>query len=174
MPPIRSLSVTKKGLLQRGISVNKKGHLPVKSADAEPSNANTTFNFTQMKETYVTFAGSFKEKSTAPSWDGADDDEIQEKSFAETLRIFVKAYLAYSRAGMMYEWSLLFLSIISCIQFILDTYVPIELPSGDAGMNIRTVDAASKVFEIVLSVIFTFDFLLSLFIADHRWEFFGR
>lgn len=169
MPPIRSLSVTKKGLLQRGLSLNKKGHLGKDAESVSTKNANKTFTFVNMKETF----GSFKEVKSAPSWDSGGDD-VEENSFAEMLRIYVKSLLAYSRAGIMYEWCLLFLSIISCIQFILDTYVPVELPDSRDNISLYLVGTASKIFELLLSGIFTFDFLLSLFIADHRWEFLGR
>lgn len=97
--------------------------------------------------------------------------EVQQKSYAELLRIRCKAFFAYSLFGMVYDWVLLILSIISALLFISSTYLPVD----GAGME-RHEDTEYylNIVELALSGIFSVDFALSLFVADHRFEFLGR
>jgi len=92
----------------------------------------------------------------AATFASVEQNEKQEKSFAEILRLRIKIFVAYSIYGRIYEWFTTLLSMISCLLYIYQTYY-----------------AESKLLELVelgTTIIFTFDFLLSVFIADHRWE----
>ena len=96
------------------------------------------------------------------------NEDTLEKTFLEILRLRVKRFLAYSLFGVVYEWSLHVLSLVSCILFIYQTYLPVSSTKDITTLNY--LDA----IEYITTVIFTFDFLLSLFIADHRWEYLRR
>jgi hypothetical protein len=92
----------------------------------------------------------------AATFASVEQNEKQEKSFAEILRLRIKIFVAYSVYGQIYEWFTTLLSMISCLLYIYQTYY-----------------SASKLLDLVelgTTIIFTFDFLLSVFIADHRWE----
>lgn len=94
------------------------------------------------------------------------EEEVYEKSALEVLRLKLKRFLAYSIYGFIYEWSLHLLSIISCVLFIYQTYLTPEqvLSARIEGVNYL------EAIEVITAGIFSFDFLVALFIADHRWE----
>jgi hypothetical protein len=97
---------------------------------------------------------------------------IEDKSFSdtektpylETIRVKTKKYLAASFLGKVYTNTLLVLSILSCLQYIFQTYISGSEPDGRELLNIF-----SKL-ELCLAALFAFDWFLNLFVADHRWE----
>lgn len=94
------------------------------------------------------------------------------KSFVEELRLLLKAYMAYSTAGMIYCWSLYFLSIISSLLYIYQTYLPFQHGKSFETTNMN--EYALNLLELIFAAIFSFDFLLSLFLADNRLAFLRR
>lgn len=93
-----------------------------------------------------------------------DNNSEEQVPYLEMLRIKTKKYLAISFVGKVYTNSLLILSILSCLQYIFQTYISGSQPEGKELLNIF-----SKL-ELCLAGLFAFDWLLNLFIADHRWE----
>lgn len=90
--------------------------------------------------------------------------EAEKTPLLEMLRLKTKKYLATSFLGKLYTNSLLVLSVLSCLQYILQTYVSGAEPEGRNILNIF-----SKL-ELCLAALFAFDWVLNLFLADHRWE----
>ena len=92
--------------------------------------------------------------------------EKQEKSFWEVLRIRAKIMVSYTWYGKLYDWFTTLLSVLSCFLFIYQTY------SSAYGNDLERKQL--EAIEVITAAIFSFDFLLSLFIADHRWEYLRR
>jgi hypothetical protein len=90
--------------------------------------------------------------------------EIEKTPYLEVIRLKTKKYLAASFLGKVYTNSLLVLSILSCLQYIFQTYISGSNPDGRELLNIF-----SKL-ELCLAGLFAFDWFLNLFVADHRWE----
>lgn len=84
----------------------------------------------------------------------------------EKIRMMVKKIFVTSRFGTVYDAALLILSFLSCIQLIYQTYLDAE---DESDMKIRE---SFEILEMVLAVLFGFDWLLSLFLADVKSEFF--
>lgn len=93
-------------------------------------------------------------------------DDSEKQSLIETIRLKVKKYMAASYVGKTYENILLLLSVLSCFQYIYQTYL-----TGDGPFQERLVEAFSIV-ELFLASLFAFDWALSLFVADHKGEHF--
>ena len=107
---------------------------------------------------------------------GGVSEKTNEKSDAEMLRLRTKVFFAYSIYGHIYDWTLLFLSMVSCIAFIYQTYLPIDTNYSLVGNQQGTslINSRLNKLELVLAFTFTFDFCLSLFMADRRVEFLRR
>lgn len=89
----------------------------------------------------------------------------------ELLRLQLKEFIDQSTMGQIYSLSLLVMSIFSCFQFLIHTYSD-SYPRSDAnnvGMGIN-----GDAVEFAISCIFTVDWGLSLFIAEHRGIFLTR
>jgi hypothetical protein len=126
---------------------------------------------TDSKRGLMSFSSSLSFKSENASADIMSkiedrEEEEYEKSVLEVWRLRIKRFLAYSIYGSMYEWSLHVLSILSCLIYIYQTYLSAE---EEAGAEIYGVNYLNAI-ELITAGIFTFDFVLDLFIADHRWE----
>ena len=98
--------------------------------------------------------GEEDEEDRAPKWD------------VERVRMMVKKIFVTSSFGTFYDMGLLILSFVSCAQLIYQTYLDID--------NEQDMALAEKfeVAEKVLAVLFGFDWLLQLFLADVKSEFF--
>jgi hypothetical protein len=98
-----------------------------------------------------------------------EEQASQDKtSLTERIRLRTKRFLSSSVIGRSYTHLMLMLSVVSCLEFIYQTYLTTHL-------NFENVElAAFTIFEMVMSGMFAFDWLLSFFIADHKLAFIGR
>eukprot|EP01036_Dinobryon_divergens_P030222 gene30222-39429_t len=78
----------------------------------------------------------------------------------EDIRILVKHFLYKSTLGIVYNDVMLCISILSCFEFIYQTYLNPNRPEDLKELHILDY------IEKGLAVLFTFDWLLNLFIAD--------
>ena len=113
----------------------------------------------------------YRAKSTSTlSVDGGDpeneqdqliiEEEEEEKDLIEAYRVATKKFLASTATGQFYENVLLALSVMSSLEFIYQTYL-------DLSIDIETIAVLNYV-EQVLAVLFTLDWFLNLFLAEHR------
>jgi len=85
--------------------------------------------------------------------------EVVDKDHIEIFRIKVKKFMSATVFGRAYADALMVLSVLSCFQFIYLTY--------DGHEDLAMFD----IIEMALAALFSFDWLLSFFMADHRVEF---
>jgi hypothetical protein len=101
-------------------------------------------------------------------WTGDGGEEGDDR--IEELRIWLKAFFEKSFLGYIYRNCLLFMSIFSCLQFLVHTYSD-PYPRSDN----RTVGKVNgEVVETMIACVFAFDWALSLFISDQRGIFLTR
>lgn len=93
-------------------------------------------------------------------------EDDKHNSALEHLRIKIKTFLVYSFYGKVYDWCLLVLSVGSCFLYINETY-------ADAYTSAKT-DVILEGYEISTAALFSFDFMVSLFVADNRLDFVRR
>lgn len=103
---------------------------------------------------------SAKGNPSGPFVEGAPDtkQEVVDKDHIEIFRIKVKKFMNTTSFGRAYADALMVLSVLSCFLFIYLTYGHEDLVMFD-------------IIEMALASLFSFDWLLSFFIADHRVEF---
>ena len=92
-----------------------------------------------------------------------DPGEVQKASWShkiEITRLRTKKFLSGHFVGRTYQETLLYLSVLSAMQYIYSTYVG-ENPLLDS-------------IEVAMAVLFCFDWVLSFFTADHKIEFVTR
>jgi hypothetical protein len=107
---------------------------------------------------------SFDASAFATLIDEKTTQEVEKIPLIEVIRLKAKKYLAASYLGKFYTNTLLVLSVLSCLQYIFQTYISGANPEGRELLNIF-----SKL-ELFLAALFAFDWFLNLFVADHRWE----
>ncbi len=95
-------------------------------------------------------------------------DAASNISQIEMTRLKVKKFLAASLLGRAYMNMMLVLSVLSCFQYIYQTYLD---PSKPAEANTLRHLAS---LELGLASLFGFDWCLALFVADHKSEFLKR
>ena len=88
------------------------------------------------------------------------EDEENEGFSIEKLRLILKEILTNSFIGDAYNNLLLAISCFSCFQYIQQTYV--ENPDD------------SDYVELSIAILFTCDWVLNCFVADHKMIFFTR
>ena len=76
--------------------------------------------------------------------------------------------MSYHLLGLYYENAFLLMSVFSCWKYIYELYL------NSAMHEHHEVLAALHVVELVLASLFTFDWLLSFFMADHKLIFCTR
>lgn len=87
-------------------------------------------------------------------------------SIMETWRLDITKFMASSWFGAVYFNFFLALSVLSLFQYVAETY----LDEGNT-TDKKVLDIFS-ILELVWAALFAFDWSLSLFLADHRWEHF--
>ena len=113
---------------------------------------------------------------------GDEDNDEDESAVNASISIFerwrleMKAFFAYSVYGHIYDWSLLVMSMISCVLFIYQQYLPLDNTFALTGVQhgAKLINSRLNKAELTFAAIFSVDFGISLFIADHRWEFLRR
>ena len=99
------------------------------------------------------------------------DKSREDSSLINTLKLRIKTTLAFSWIGNCYNWFLLIASFASCILCIYQTYhknyyeTPFQqLVRGDSSM----------IIEIFLCVLFSFDLILWLVLAEQKLDYLTR
>lgn len=95
-----------------------------------------------------------------------DNSHSDEKEF-ESFRVKLNKFVAYSYVGQAYDWIIMIVSVVSCLQFIVQSYFP---------MNDHT-SMTFSVFtglEIVWTVVTAFDILFQHLLVEHKWEYWKR
>jgi hypothetical protein len=106
-------------------------------------------------------------------------DMTQAPSKLEVFRLRTLKFMASSWFGHIYTNFFLVVSIFSCGQYIYQTYliddqhVRILFPSP-LSLLLQQLRVALTYVEIALAILFLFDWCLSLFLAEQRWDHFFR
>lgn len=80
----------------------------------------------------------------------------------EERRLHLKKFMNHSKFGKYYENIIILLSIVSCFEYIYETYLTKSNP-GDAAQLVIL-----KIAELVFATIFGLDWALNVFLAEHR------
>ena len=110
--------------------------------------------------------GSLDPRQLAVLKDNSDDDG--NKNWLENSRIVIKSFLDNSFWGKCYRYFFLALSIISCFQYIYQTYINDNTSIGRFQLYIFLN------LELCIAVLFIFDWCLELFVADYKIAYFTR
>jgi hypothetical protein len=97
-----------------------------------------------------------------------ETENDRSKNFVERFRLSTKEFMNNTIVGRLYSICLLVLSVVSTFEFIYSTYLHESTPG--ASMKIYILQQS----ELIMAVIFSFDWLLSLFLADHKLTFLSR
>jgi hypothetical protein len=108
----------------------------------------------------VNNTGTSFDSRLADQIDNVDDDK--RKSKWELLRHGTKNFIENSVFGGLYIQFLLLVSVLSCFEFIYQTYLDLDTDSG-----VRTLDFFTDL-ELGVAGLFAFDWMLMLFISDHK------
>jgi hypothetical protein len=142
---------------------------PVKDAKIAPTGgtSKTPPGLTQRRMSFKT-SKSFDASSFQNLIDKNASNDPEKTPLMEIIRLRVKKYIATTFIGRTYVNVLLVLSVVSCVQYIYQTYLDPENPHD------QNILGVFNVFELALAALFAFDWCLNIFIADHRWEHFFR
>jgi hypothetical protein len=88
------------------------------------------------------------------------EDEENERLSVERFRLLLKEIFTNSIIGDFYNNTLLIVSVFSCFQYIQQTYA--DNPDD------------TDYVELAIAILFTWDWCLNCFIADHKMIFFTR
>lgn len=105
---------------------------------------------------------STKEEVEAPQIDVEGEDH---QSQIDAFRLRLKKFMTTSLFGKTYTDALLVLSILSSVQFVYTTYLNPQ--GGNHGKQMQILDVVEK----FIAALFSVDWLLSFFLADHKSEF---
>ena len=83
--------------------------------------------------------------------------------------MYVKKIFVTSRFGTIYDMALLILSFVSAAQLIFQTTLP---PESEQSAYQKVLAYSFTILEMILAVLFGFDWLLALFLAEVKSEFF--
>ena len=93
----------------------------------------------------------------------------EEEAFSlEQWRLHFKKVFTQSKFGRQYENVLIFISLISCFEYIYETYLHMSVQEDRD--NLRML----KMIELAFACVFGLDWCLSLFLAEHRVLFLMR
>ncbi len=95
-----------------------------------------------------------------------EEFDDKHKSRLETLRLATKNFFTNTVMGQFYNQLILLISVLSCFQFIWQTY----LGTND-GSELIVFFAH---LELAVALVFVLDWLVLLFVADHRITFITR
>ncbi len=87
-------------------------------------------------------------------------EQKEEKESWESFRLKTKEFLTHSVIGEIYSNLLLAASVFSCFQYLSNTY--------------REDETDKDYVELGIAIVFTLDWCLNCFIADHKVLFFTR
>ena len=92
----------------------------------------------------------------------------EEQWTLEEWRLHIKKIFNHTKFGKYYENAVIFLSLVSCLEYIYETYLHKDQPSDQSQLR------ALKIVEVVFASVFGTDWCLSLFLAEHRILFLMR
>ena len=104
-------------------------------------------------------------KKIADNLENVGEDDDGSKDVLELVRLKVKNFMFHSYIGKLYNLAMLFLSIVSCLEFIFTTYLDLNKPDDENLNNLL------KIAELFVACLFAFDWILSFFIADQKFLF---
>ena len=90
------------------------------------------------------------------------EEDAEKHNDLEVLRLRVKKFMTASWTGKTYSQIMLILSVISCLEFIYQTYLTPRLAFQ------RRQTYYLSIIELAMSGLFAFDWVLAFFIADHK------
>eukprot|EP01038_Epipyxis_sp_PR26KG_P016935 gene16935-23249_t len=90
-----------------------------------------------------------------------EEEDPNKKSEIEKFRLKLKSFLLSSFIGKVYELVLLIISLISTLQYIVQTYL------GDSPLQVYIYQRFTKA-ELAVASLFLFDWWLNLFLADNK------
>jgi hypothetical protein len=92
----------------------------------------------------------------------------QEADYWDVARQNLKKFMAQHWAGQYYDNCLLVLSVVSCFEYIYQTYLHQSIAED------RRVLWRLNILELIFASIFGLDWCLNCFMAEHRILFFTR
>lgn len=98
----------------------------------------------------------------------AEQNQHPEMEYIEMVRQKLKKFMAQSRAGRQYENLMLLISVVSCFEYIYQTYLHMSVE------NDRRLLWRLNILELVFASLFAGDWCLNCFLAEHRILFFTR
>jgi hypothetical protein len=99
--------------------------------------------------------------------DAVKSHQEDDQDSIEDIRIKWKKYMSNSTFGTYYENYILFVSILSLIEFICQTYLEDE-PDKHEYYGIALY------CQLIFAGLFFLDWCLNCFLADHRWKYTTR
>ncbi len=93
-----------------------------------------------------------------------EEEDKEKKKTLIFVRLMVKNIVTLSTAGRCYDKLLLWISVLSSISVIYQTYIT----------DRKEIENIFNTCELVLACIFLFDWILQFYIADHKLIFLTR
>lgn len=118
-----------------------------------------------------TVANLFADQTLAKLLNVRSNEEEATQSRFELMRLHTKFFMASTWGGHVYSYIFLLLSIVSCFVFILQTYYEYDANLTSRGLRVMEV---LGYLELILAGMFAFDWLLELFVAEHKTEYLLR
>jgi hypothetical protein len=96
------------------------------------------------------------------------DFEDKHKSKLETFRLATKEFLNNTLFGHIYTQFLLTISVLSCFQFIWQTYLPAQSTDEDSLLGVFAQ------LELSIAILFVMDWIILFFVSDHKYTYLTR
>lgn len=116
----------------------------------------------------ISFANFDPRALTAKVQETINYDAEDNKGFIEKLRLALKFRLENTFSGNVYNQFVLVLSVLSCFQFIYQTYLDVDTREGSRLWRFMTN------LEIIIAAILLFDWSLGLFVAELKMPYITR
>jgi hypothetical protein len=94
-----------------------------------------------------------------------EEQERHKTPLIEIIRIHLKKFMSRSLIGRVYTQIMIVLSLVSCLEYIYQTYLTDHLKYE------RDQRYVLALFELIISSLFTFDWVVAFFLADHKLVF---
>lgn len=152
------------GKIEIGAAKNSEGS--VKKANAKTADA---LNYMYQLRSLASVANfNLLERNDSATTVASGANNNPSVDYIEVGRQRLKKIMAQSWFGRYYENALLSLSVISCLEYIYQTYLHPSIENDQEQLHHLAV------LEIVFASIFAFDWCLNCFLAEHRIIFFTR
>lgn len=102
--------------------------------------------------------------------EGSDEaDPVTFLDVVEVYRVKTKAFITNNLIGRIYTSTLIFISAVSCLQYIYETYV-----EYNQGPTFDLINRICSIMELIFACTFLCDWILSFFLAEDRGLFLIR